>query len=247
MRATINLELKQPIKLPIQYNHIINGAILNWLRNVESNKFIHDETFKQNAKNNKFYTFSKLQGKFTMDVKNKKITYYSGVNLLISSYDDKFLSHIINSLVMKESMNILNQEIKIDNIETSLYSVNQEEIKAYTKSPVTVYSTFKEEGKNKTRYYSPYEKEFEEIVRKSLINKYKSFYGKMPKDNRFSIELLNRKQPKESVIIYKGIVIKAWSGEFVMRGSKELLNLAYQAGIGAKNSQGFGCVELIDN
>ncbi|WP_180964008.1 CRISPR-associated endoribonuclease Cas6 [Haloimpatiens massiliensis] len=247
MRATINLELKQPIKLPIQYNHIINGAILNWLRNVGENKFIHDEEFKKNVKNHKLYTFSKLQGKFTMDVKNKKITYYSGVNLLISSYDDKFLSNIVNSLVMKESMNVLNQEIKIDNIETSLYSVTGEEIRVYTKSPVTVYSTFKEEEKNKTRYYSPYEKEFSEIIRKNLINKYKSYYGKLPEDNRFSIELLSRKKPKESVIIYRGIVIKGWSGEFVMRGSKELLNLAYQAGIGAKNSQGFGCVELIEN
>ncbi|WP_138206250.1 CRISPR-associated endoribonuclease Cas6 [Haloimpatiens lingqiaonensis] len=247
MRATINLELEQPIKLPIQYNHIINGAILSCVQNVRGNDLISDDNFKKQMRNRDLYTFSKLQGRFTMDTTNKKITYHSGTNLLISSYEDKFLTSIVNSLVLRENIKILNQEIKIHNIETSLYSVKEEEIKVYTKSPITVYKLFKVEGKNKTCYYSPDEKEFSEIIRKNLINKYKLYYGNMPKDTRFFIEPLSRKKPKESVIIYNGIVIKAWSGEFVMRGASELLNLAYQSGIGAKNSQGFGCVERIEN
>lgn len=247
MRATINFKLKNPITLPIQYNHVINGAILNWIENIDCHKFIHDEDFKAKSKDYKLYTFSKLQGRFTMNRKNKTITYYNGVNLLISSYDEKFLSNIINTLILKHDIKILNNYLEIDRIETSLISIDKSEMNIYTKSPITVYNTFKVDGKNKTHYYSPYEKKFGELIRKSLINKYKSFYGKEPKNKKFSIEPLERKEPKESIILCKGIVIKGWNGEFSLKGSKELLNLAYQSGLGSKNCQGFGCIELIED
>lgn len=245
MRAVINFKLNSPLILPIQYNHIIHGAILNWIENEEYQKFIHDQGFKVENRKYKLYTFSKLQGRFTMDSKNKKIIYHSGVNLLISSYDERLLSCIVNSLIIKHKIRILDYDVEIDNIETYCRNVDSNEIKVYTKSPITVYSTFQVNDKNKTYYYSPYEEEFGQLIQRNLINKYVAFHGKEPDDKNFSIELLDRRKPKESAIIYKNILIKGWSGEFLLKGSKELLNIAYQAGVGSKNSQGFGCIECI--
>lgn len=47
------------------------------------------------------------------------------------------------------------------------------------------------------------------------------------------------------MILYKGTVIKAWEGTFRLLGPQELVELAYDTGLGAKNSQGFGCFELL--
>ncbi len=48
------------------------------------------------------------------------------------------------------------------------------------------------------------------------------------------------------IINYKDTIIKGYTGKLRLSGPKELLQLAVDGGIGSKNSQGFGCVEVID-
>ena len=44
---------------------------------------------------------------------------------------------------------------------------------------------------------------------------------------------------------YKDTIIKGWLGEYYLNGDPELLRVALDAGLGAKNSQGYGCCELV--
>ncbi len=39
-------------------------------------------------------------------------------------------------------------------------------------------------------------------------------------------------------------MIKGWNGKFRLTGDKKMLELALSAGLGAKNSQGFGLIVL---
>lgn len=43
---------------------------------------------------------------------------------------------------------------------------------------------------------------------------------------------------------YKDTIIKGWVGAYFLAGDPDLLKLALTAGVGAKNSQGFGCCVL---
>jgi len=47
------------------------------------------------------------------------------------------------------------------------------------------------------------------------------------------------------LVIYKGFIIKGWMGKFRLRGNPELIKFSYEAGLGAKNSQGFGMWEIL--
>jgi len=49
------------------------------------------------------------------------------------------------------------------------------------------------------------------------------------------------------LINYKNTIIKGYSGKMVVTGPIELLQMAVDAGLGSKNGQGFGCVELCEN
>jgi hypothetical protein len=40
-------------------------------------------------------------------------------------------------------------------------------------------------------------------------------------------------------------LIKAWEGVYELKGKPELLDVAYNTGLGAKNSQGLGCFEVV--
>ncbi|WP_407929052.1 CRISPR-associated endoribonuclease Cas6 [Candidatus Methylacidithermus pantelleriae] len=46
------------------------------------------------------------------------------------------------------------------------------------------------------------------------------------------------------VVLYKGTVMKGWIGSYHLRAPQPYFRMALDAGIGSKNSQGFGCVEL---
>lgn len=243
MRVYLKLKFNGELVLPIQYNYVIQAVILKWLGEENYQKFIHDTGYEFNNRKFKLYSFSRLQGRYAINNKSKKIIFFDEVGLLLTSADDKFLTYLVNNIISNSSINILYQEVWVDQINCIHKELGEKE-KIYTKSPVVVYSTLNNGDKKKTYYYNPVEKEFSELVRKNLINKYAAAHGEEPENSNFKIVPINHKNIKESIVLYKGIVIKGYSGEFLMEGSKELTNLAYNAGIGSKNSQGFGCIEL---
>ena len=243
MRAYLKIKFNGELVLPIQYNYVIQAVILKWIGEESYQKFIHDTGYEFNKRQFKLYSFSRLEGKFHIDREKKEIIFYDDLRLLLTSADNKFLEYLINNVIKSSKISILNQEVWIDEINCSNRRISGEE-KVYTKSPVVVYSTLTGGDKKKTYYYNPVEKEFTELVRKNLLNKYSAAFGKEPEDDDFRIIPLDASRLKESVVLYKGTVIKGYSGEFLIKGSSELTNLAYDAGIGSKNSQGFGCIEL---
>lgn len=244
MRTKIEICSEKRITLPLQYNYIIQAVILKWLGDETYSKFIHDTGYEFNNRKYKMYTFSRLEGRFNIDMSNKKITFLENPKLIISSEDDKFLSYLINNIISKESFGVGGNDVYIGEVECSNYEVKGP-INIFTKSPVAIYSTLINcEGLKKTYYYSPFEKEFSELARKNLIHKYMAINERKPEDDRFILEPIKNGKLKESVILYKGTIIKGWRGEFSMKGSDELINIAYNTGLGSKNSQGFGCIEI---
>ncbi|WP_221040635.1 CRISPR-associated endoribonuclease Cas6 [Gelria sp. Kuro-4] len=45
----------------------------------------------------------------------------------------------------------------------------------------------------------------------------------------------------QKVLYFKDTVVKGWLGQYVFEGDPAMLQVALDCGIGAKNSQGFGC------
>ena len=121
---------------------------------------------------------------------------------------------------------------------TPLFGAGEVRIKML--SPVVVYSTFESpDGKKKTYYYSPSEREFSLLISKNLRNKYKAFYGK-DFDGEIIVSPEGVRAHHQQITLFKGTVIKGWMGKYLLKGKPELLRFAYDVGIGSKNSQGFG-------
>ncbi len=243
MRINILFKSENPIVLPTQYNHIIQAMILKWINEENYSKFIHDHGYEYNGRKYKMYTFSRLEGRYSINRIDKTITYTEGVNLTISSMDNRFLSYIVDSILKEGKAELWKNKVSIEEVKCFDEEV-EEKMKVFTKSPIVTYSTFMRDDRKKTYYYNPFEDEFNELIRLNLIKKYKAIFGKDPLEDTFEIKPANRERLKESIVIYKNTVIKAWGGEFYIKGSKELNSIAYNSGIGSKNSQGFGCIEI---
>jgi CRISPR-associated endoribonuclease Cas6 len=64
---------------------------------------------------------------------------------------------------------------------------------------------------------------------------------------RAYIKPLRVNKRNEVIAIFKGTVIKGWTGIYELQLPEPYFSLAYDAGLGSKNSQGFGMVEVVNN
>jgi len=242
MRILIEFNSISPIKIPVAYNYYFQSAIYRLL----SNYSIHKE--KTGSRNYKFFTFSRPIGDYEYLDREKVLVFKNNVKWIVSALNKKFLEELIKSFLDNESIKILNQElisstIKIEKMPDPETFKNITSIKML--SPVTTYSTlYNSNKKRKTYYYSPFEKDFSIKIKENLLRKFKSLYKKFPKDNEFEIKAVKPKKEWEKIVNYKGTVIKGWMGRYKIKGNPELIELAYDTGLGSKNSQGFGCFEI---
>ena len=240
MRIEIHFNFEKPVTIPIQYNHIVQSIIYSWISDEKFRNFIHNKGYEINKRTYKLFTFSKLYGVYQIDKKNHKITFFDNMRITISSAVKEFMEYLLNSVLIKNDfIDIGGAQAEISRVEVKEYPDLLHKFQVYTLSPVTVYSTLENK---KTRFYNPFDMEFSEYIKKNLLHKCEAFYGKQPQNSDFSIKPIGA--VKEARVNYKGFHIVAYNCEMEMEGSEELLRMAYDAGIGAKNAMGFGCIEI---
>ncbi|MEM0506480.1 MAG: CRISPR-associated endoribonuclease Cas6, partial [Thermosphaera sp.] len=79
-----------------------------------------------------------------------------------------------------------------------------------------------------------------------LVKKVQAITGKEGK-GLVNIRPKHGSKLREYICVFEGTVIKSWSGVFAIEGNPELIEMGYEAGLGSKNSQGFGMIEVIKN
>ncbi|BDC35427.1 CRISPR-associated endoribonuclease [Candidatus Methanoliparum sp. LAM-1] len=181
------------------------------------------------------FTFSKLIGRY--EIKNGTITFILPVKFIISSPLDRFVSELANTMLTSK-LKLFGEDIYVEEMEV----LGKPEIKSRMEirmmTPLVAYSTLiTPEGRKKTYYYNPLEPEFAELIDRNLRKKHEAFYGKKPRARKTSIKPIVF---NERVLKYRDNVIKGYTGKFIIDGNKKLLELAYDCGLGSKNSQGFG-------
>ncbi|MEN2985444.1 MAG: CRISPR-associated endoribonuclease Cas6, partial [Thermodesulfovibrionaceae bacterium] len=205
---------------------------------------IHNQGFiDPNTKRNfKLFTFSRLIPLDKAKVKDGKITFYGSVSLIVASPISEFIQSFATNLIKAGYINLLDQTLILDSVTVEGLPEYREKILVKTLSPITVYSTLiTADGRRKTYYYSPFEEDFEKLVIENLSKKLRALTGKTLLEGSIRPYRVNSKNQR--IVLYKNTVIKGWDGIFELRLPEELFQLAFDAGLGGKNSQGFGCVE----
>jgi len=241
MHICIEMSGDKKLVLPIHYNHIIQAFIYNTI-DKELADFLHNEGYGDSRKF-RLFCFSNLTGRSKTESDKGSIIFEPPVFLEVASPDDKFCESFANK-ILKKAVRLNSNSLEITSIKVDRQDVMKEEITINTLSPVTVYSTLKRPDDSKyTCYFQPGEDDFSRIADENLRKKYRAFTGMEPPDGKVSFTPLH--QPRLHIVIYKGFVIKGYSGKLRLKGPRELLQMAVDAGIGSKNSQGFGCVKMV--
>ena len=231
--------------LPINYNHLIQGFIYRHLDEHLATE-LHEDGLKdpESRRRFKFFTFSRLIPLKKPKVEKGKILFSSPIVLIVASPLKEFIQSMANHLIREETVKLGRETFLIDSISVEAPPPYREKVLVRALSPIAVYSTLKAPtGKRKTYYYSPFEEEFEALIIENLNKKYRTLRGE---DATFSgsVKPFKVSSHNQRIVIYKGTVIKGWDGVYELSLPPELFSLAFEAGLGSKNSQGFGCVEV---
>ncbi len=244
MRLELELGFDDKLVLPIHYNNIVQGFIYNNIEDEIFRTFLHEEGFQYEKRSFKLFTFSRILGRFKMDTKNDTITFTSPVKLIVSSAVDEFIENFANSLIKNDDLFLGRTSVYINNITAYDYQKDCSKGVITMLSPMVIYSTVTLMGKKKTIYHSPSTDIFNKLIYENLKKKYEIIYNDQPNED-FLIEPLNDRDIKMNIIKYHDIVIKGWMGKYRIKGQPEFIKIAYETGLGSKNSQGFGCFAII--
>ena len=233
---------REYITLPLHHNKTVQGMFYKSLPRPLSD-FLHEMGFFYNGRKFKLFTFSKIQSSHFIPLKSKKrIKYKTPITLYISSGVDEFTKNWGDFLLKSHRILLGKNELYLGSIEAVKTPVFKEEMLIRTLSPITVYRTFENEGKY-YRYYSPQEPEFQELISENLRKKFEILSGK--KLDKFPIQIQPTGKIRKVLFKYKDFPIEAYEGTFKIKTDPEMFKTVYDTGLGAKNSQGFGMIEVL--
>ncbi len=246
MRIKVELGSEKKVVLPVAYNHIIQGFIYGALSN-ELAEFLHEKGYVLNDRHFKLFTFSRVFGRYR--VYKGSIVFDPPVYFYLSSPFVDILEELVNTIFTGSNPlqfgknNLLCTAVSV--LKEPFFERGSYIIKML--SPMTVYRTEDLRGKKRTYYYGPQEKEFSERIEENLKRKYMLITksDNLPSRMGFVIEPFKVDIRHDFILTYfKDTIVKGWMGLYRITGNRELIRVAYDTGLGSKNSAGFGMWEL---
>jgi CRISPR-associated endoribonuclease Cas6 len=260
MRMQVTLRAEREIILNLNYQHALSGAVYAILERAdpEHARFLHHEGYvlpeaPSDTRRFKGFVFSQLfaQNSDARDARRGLLRILPGEILWhVASPLDPFLRAFASGLLQSGELRIGDSSFAVQGIETLPAPSLEEATRFRCLSPVV--ASVSQAGYSVPKYLRPGDAEMSERLRQNLLHKHLALLGRAPEDESLSIEwdakyLASRSSKKHAgtkLISYKDIRIVGVMCPFTMSGSVELMSLACEAGLGEKNSAGFGFVEV---
>ena len=202
--------------------------------------WLHDQGFRRGKRTYRLFVFSDLLPiSFTASAEGLVIR--EGAIWELASLDLRLIEKFIEGLEKSSNgVEIRGLKFKLLDIIRKPHPSFRSGFSFRTLSPVLT-STFDPEKSRHPIYLPPDLPEFVRNLEDNLIAKWEAFSGKPWEGERPTIRLW---EPKSKLVPVFNIRIKAWHLRGYIKAPLELLETAYYAGMGEKNSQGFGMVEV---
>lgn len=250
MRVKLTLRASnQATLLPLNYNYAVSSLIYHTLSNssIDFAAQLHDEGFDVEGRKFKLFTFSRLVPRLSVVKGDRLLLQDSTISLQISSPVAEFVEHFVTGLFQSENFQIAGALFTLESAETLRPPDFTEQMSFRALSPITE-SVRDEQGG--VRFLS-LEDDWSEIIERNLLRKYQALHGHAPKDaslrwtwdQNYISEAARRGRRLSVLVDIRGIKVRGWLAPFTIEGSRELIELGYEAGYGSRNSMGFGMAE----
>ena len=226
----VTLWAARRVRLPLAYNALIQGALYeNWRGTFPE---LHNEGYSDGLHRFRLFTFSPLQGRY--QVQGKQIFFDGAIRFEVRSPVSELIDALCDSLQERGSMILGRNELPIISLESADRFLFFRHASIRMLSPVTVHET---QPNGQTIYYSPEDEMFLPLLAGNLESKLRA--AGIPAAPVLSC-VPDRRTLRKRVTTFKGIYITGYEGRFQLQATPEAMALLYYAGLGSRNSQGFG-------
>ena len=253
MRFRITLRVNKSVfgnLLPISYQYELSAWIYGVIAKSDRlyAAWLHNNGFINDHKRFKMFSYSNLFPQCKV-IDDRMVIQNDTMFLYLSFLPEKSTEEFVKGIFSDNTFTLGDKKSKVqfqvENIEVlSLLSLKDCEFQ--TLSPVVV-SMKRDDGS--IEYVSPEREDYGGMLINNLKEKYRAFYAKAFEGNdSFEFELLS--PVKSRLITIKANTpqmtkVKGFHFDFRLQADEVLLQLMYEAGLGEKNSTGFGMVEQI--
>lgn len=248
MQLTIFFTAPGPVAVPVQYGHLLQGLIYSHMDNPVLRSYLHEQGFTLEKRRFKLFTFSRLLGReVRYDQAAGRLVFTPPLRLVVCSPIPFILQELGTGFLRKGQVRLGDARLVVKEFATTDPRVRQDILQVRMLSPVVVYSTLSNgDGRRYTYYYSPFEPRFSALVAGNLAKKHLLIHGRPARTEGFTIRPVRVEDRDMKITRYKETVVKGWMGEYELHADPGLLQIALDAGLGAKNSQGYGCCTPVD-
>lgn len=273
MRLKLSLSSKKPIRLPFNYQHFLTAVIYRLIAraSAEHAQWLHDRGYGDEKKLFKHFTFSKLISDRKPAIQGRDLLFPAHITWLVSMAVPVTLQNFVMGLFEQQEFWLESPDkiFRIESVETLPDPVFADRMKFITLSPIFVkkpYSVITDgQPKLKAEHLLPDHPEFSQILRKNLVNKYLSLeysdnsanenFDSLPfefiADEGYIARRGGFSKISKLITLYEGkpeeTKNRAFECPFFLRGHPQLIQLAYDSGLGHDNAMGFGMIETVDS
>lgn len=242
MRLKIILKGKNNFKVPFNYNHILSAIIYNKIADLNFANELHS------SKSFKFFTFSQIYIPKRRIVKDGIIAKDGVISFYISSPNDFLIKSLVDGFLEDLEISFQNQKLTIQKIEALKTPEFSSKSEFKTLAPIIVRTKKEINGELKIWDLAPSDKFFKSLEN-NLIKKYIKFNNLTKTDKKINIYSDMNFVKRKRISINKGNATthhRAYMMDLILEGDLDLIEFAYDVGIGEKNSMGFGMVKLLE-
>lgn len=254
MRFNINLTLCNSAQktIPLNYQYELSSFIYRTIAkgNAEYGNWLHQNGFDVDGKQFRLFAFSNLKIPLKTIDKEKAQLIIKGnsASFEISFLPERSTEEFVKGIFCDQLFTIGDKNCKaeflVQNIELMSQPNFNQPIVGFAISPICITSKNEDGSLN---YVSPDAPTASELIKNNLLNKYNAFYGK-PYDKELFFVWKTSDVPKSKLVTIKAgtpqqTKVRGFLCQFSLFTVPELMNIAYNAGVGEKNSMGFGMIE----
>lgn len=158
----------------------------------------------------------------------------------LRSPSKELIGAVRDELFEKGCIKLFDTELEVRMIECYEKQFNEDHYKIRTASPIVLRQRCND---GSSRYYSPEDSEFDELVNLNLYRKFTAAFGAEPPS---TVYLTLTSRPKKVVTSIKNIWVTAYHGSYEIQAHPAVAQFLYETGLGSRNSQGFGMFDIME-
>lgn len=254
-QLTLHLTDRNRTVLPCNYVYELSAMLYKVLNEGDANftSWLHDQGYCKQKKSFKLFTFSNLYAPAYRIREDRFHILSDIVKLQVSFFPIEAIEAFVVGLFKNRTFVLGDRRSQVPfeviNIERMPEPVFTSRMAFKTLSPMFIEEQFPDT--RRTVHLQPDDPKFAELLHLNLLEKYRAFYGQEPDVSWPVTRLHLLSVPKAKTITLKSGTpqetrMKGYMFRFELEGQPELLRLGYDGGFGRLNSQGFGCVEVME-